>query len=371
MRIVPSSNALQTLERASRATYRRRMLPRIAFSRIVVALAAGALLPASASAAPLTETEPNETVVTANGPIPADGWISTRNTSNDRDYSWVNLRPQQQVTLSMTSLGGCGNVGAEVQATDALGREHLDASIGSYAWTTPDLPVRLDIRAFDSFVGCVRLFKVSPASAILDGPLPAPPPRGVQIGLPATVTVGSQATFTLAGAAYLGDKVGFKLMPASSGPCATSRSYPASLGDAPTDETWSGALLPGAFTIPVSRTPLKTGTYVACAWVLSSDDSLPDLVASAGVAVKGKPGVSAKILNGSVPLGQRVLVSVANTSSRVLVTFTRNGRRVKTANVRPRAGVASISTSRLKRKTYRVSVWLNGKRLTTALVTVV
>lgn len=140
---------------------------------------------ATSFAAPVQESEPNETSFTANGPLLGDGILLTKNTSNDVDVVFAYLLPQQQVTISLRSLNYCSYNSyneVRIRATDAQGRVHLESmrlgakfesdEYGDYTWTTPSVPVRLEMTAGpDVSVGCDLHFHVSPALAQFPGPL--------------------------------------------------------------------------------------------------------------------------------------------------------------------------------------------------------
>lgn len=252
---------------------------------VVVMVLITALAPAIAAGAPLNEMEPNDTPATANGPIPADGFVATADTTNDYDYAWLNLNATKQVTLSLTSSPNtCGSNGGYVyvRATDALGRTRLarrSLSTGSeYAWTTPDDPVRLDVEGVYGPNGCKVLFKVAPATGILDGPLPAPPPRTLSLVTPADPTDGVAATATMTGDAFTGDKASVSLAAATGGACPTAPSY-SSLSSV-------GALLKGPFSLAQTVTPASSGNFLLCGWLVSPDSDTPPLGTSRPLVVR-------------------------------------------------------------------------------------
>lgn len=75
---------------------------------LVVFLAIAIVVPAVALAAPLTETEPNDTPLEANGPFGPDGFLSTIDVSGDVDDVIFRLEGERQVTLTLAAEAGCG-----------------------------------------------------------------------------------------------------------------------------------------------------------------------------------------------------------------------------------------------------------------------
>ncbi len=224
-------------------------------------------------------------------------------------------------------------------------------------------------------VGCTVLFKVAPASAILDGPLPSPPARTIQVGLPTTAVRGTATQVTLSGSAYQGDKIGYRLIRADEGPCPSSSTYPSASQPARSTDTWSDALLTGTYSTPFPITlPKETGNYIVCAWLQNTDDSgLTPIAANAGLAVTDPPpppSPKATITTLTLTRGNAFQASVENVTGKVMVTFSRGGKRRKTATVTVRNNQITVTTKSLKRGTYRVGIWTGTTRLAAASVTI-
>lgn len=148
------------------------------------------VVPATVLAAPLTEVEPNDNLPSANGPIPADGFLATRATPDDHDDFILRLQGQRQVTLTLTRVSGCNElVNLNPTTFDLTARDGTEVihfsnmsgkpPISTDRWTTPRDATEYigDISGDGWWEGhqCQVLVQVTPADAVITGPLPAPP----------------------------------------------------------------------------------------------------------------------------------------------------------------------------------------------------
>lgn len=230
----------------------------------VVTLAAALILGATcptAMAAPLNETEPNEDVLTANGPIPPDGWVFTKNTTNDEDVAYIHLAGRQQITLSVQALSSC-TAGATVvddEGTKIFGR-FAGTSPSTTTYTTPRDAARYTVRESSSSTGCPALFKVTPPTAVINGPLPALDyGRTLAVTAPTELDEGQSATISVSGTAAYRDQLAVELRKSGcdGGPTApSSSSSSSSLGAELPGGAFAqtqGATAPG--DAPPSRAP--------------------------------------------------------------------------------------------------------------------
>lgn len=325
-----------------------------------VALLAVAACAGSASSAPLNETEPNESVVAANGPFPADGFVQTVSTTNDKDFAYGFLQAQQQVTFSLTKLAGSCN-STHITATDWIGRKWLDDKYlgddNSFAWTTPPVPVRVDVGDFFGNVGCQMLFKVSPGTVVFAGPLPALPPRSIAVADGTVFVAGGKNKVTLVGSAWEDDKATARLQSTSSGQCS---------GSAPNDasdyaERWTPSLTTAPFNAAVTVETSTPGTYYLCSWLANPSSDIGDLLGSKRVNVIRRG--TARLESTTVKRGKRFKARIRYVGGFVEFNFSRNGALVKKINGRVRKGWASVPTSKLPAATYKLSIYGNGVRI--------
>ena len=189
-------------------------------SPLVTALACITLAivaPATASAAPMVEVEPNDSALHASGPFGPDGWTSTINVSDDIDYVLFRLQGRRQVSLSFSGLNNqCGvtllNGSDFLQVTDADGQRIASISAGSNATTTSTWTTPRDATEYLGWivggVGCQSLLTVAPADALITRPLPAPSfNRTLNVTTVGPVGQSSQVPITAAGTAADEDRV--------------------------------------------------------------------------------------------------------------------------------------------------------------------
>ncbi len=282
--------------------------------------------------------------------------------------------------------------GVNLTATDGYRRVLLDkhtvysgtGGAGPFTWTTPDLPVRVLVDAVVTQhygQGCSVLFKVTPASAIINGPLPDPPVRTMQIAAPNGPVAGTASQISISGTAYLGDQVGYELKSTEYRPCP-ARQTPNDFAFG-SNITWSPPLLTGAYNQPFPLTLPKTpGTYTVCAWLANTDPKLSTAAANTGITITSSapsptptptpapPHPTATITTLSLKRGAKLRANVANATDKLTVTFSRGGNRRKTATVTPRGGQLAVSTRGLARGSYRVGIWDDGALLTASAVRV-
>jgi hypothetical protein len=156
-----------------------------------------------AAAAPVPETEPNDTIFQTGPPITPDGVSGTLSTANDEDIFLVRLRPQRQVEVNyaVTNPGTCGDNGyvhysflyPNGSTTNASGDSYEgvgevgDSGIDTYTITTPgvvgDPSQPFFLRFFTEGgygAGCAYQFTITglngaPTDAIDGSPPPAYP----------------------------------------------------------------------------------------------------------------------------------------------------------------------------------------------------
>lgn len=353
--------------------------PRLGSSAcIAVAFAALALLTvasATASAAPMTEVEPNESSVAANGPIPADGFLSTISTTNDSDYAFINLKAQQQVTISLTGqTTQCSVSRTDLSATDWLGRVRMGHSLssyelnkGTYLWTTPEVPVRLNVGDFYSNVGCRTLFKVEPATAILNEALPAIPPRTLSVAAPNAIVASLTSNVVVSGDAFDADKAKATLEPLSVGTCPAAGDYPSDSDSTAT--SWTAALPTGPFTASLPVSAVSPGNYLVCAWMVNPASEITTIVTSQRVNVV--PRGRAILVKKTVRRGERLRARIKNVKGFVEFRFTRKGKQVANIRARVYRGKAAVSTRKLPTGTFRLKIYGGDQKLVTTTIRVV
>jgi hypothetical protein len=258
-----------------------------AWSRAVLAVSALAVLaPAVATAAPLSETEPNDDALHANGPFGPDGWTQTINVGDDVDYVLFRLQGQRQVSLTSTGLTSC-NYGynyfvfasADGRLTSSSG---IDATPRTVTWTTPRDATEY-VGHVSAIMGCSGLIKITPADALITGPLPAPSyPRSLAVAAPAQVEQAVPVPVTATGVAADDDEVQAQWR---TGGC------PAAPDASSGGRIVSGAALAaGAFNVTLATTsPSTAGTATLCTWLVDTLGKLDPLLRQQTVVVTAPP----------------------------------------------------------------------------------
>lgn len=264
---------------------RRRITPALALTTAVMF----GVVSGAAMAAPLNETEPNEDVLTANGPIPPDGWVFTRNTTNDEDVAYIHLAGRQQVTFSVQALSSCGGAGVSVVDEDGsqVFKDSTGTSPSTRTYTTPRDAARYTVRSgsFVTGAGCSGLFKVMPSTAVINGPLPPLDyGRSLSVTAPAEVDEGQTVTTSVSGTAAYRDQLAVEIRSGcGSGPTSPSSSSSSS-------QSALGVELPGgAFAQTRSATAPGDGPAVACAWLVDALKKLPNIVGQQPIMVRTPP----------------------------------------------------------------------------------
>lgn len=259
----------------------------------VLAAALGFLLvavaaPAVAQAAPLMETEPNNTPLQANGPFGPEGFVSTINVSDDVDFVIFRLGGERQVSATFSALSGCNSSGNYVYAniTDSAGHNiaSLAASFSStrtQTWTTPRDATEYRVR-LAGLMGCQTLLTVGPADALITGPLPAPAfNRTLTVSAPTQVGQGVAVPVTATGSAAEEDRVAALW---TTGGCPVTP-----------DENASGIVLgnllaTGPYTVTLTTTsPQAAGTATLCTWLYDTLGVLDPLLRQQNVVVGPLP----------------------------------------------------------------------------------
>lgn len=157
-------------------------------------------LPAGSSAAPTSESEPNDNLLQINGPINPEGVVGTLATGSDHDLFIVRLRPQRQVRLrfqvtnsNVCSLGTFGGrvyydlalpsgaylASGTMQFDDETTEESFVTTPGVFGGPTETLYLTFYAEREET-AGCSYQFTVTapdggPTDAVDDAPLPSLP----------------------------------------------------------------------------------------------------------------------------------------------------------------------------------------------------
>ena len=242
-------------------------------------IASGA--PATANAAEmLMESEPNDTVLEADGPIPAAGYLATRSTSNDVDKFILRLQPQRQVTLTMQRVSGCyRSTSFYLTRSDAYEQVSFFGwtdGVTTESWTTPVVATEYIGQLgsdFSTGYPCTVSVVVSPADAVIEGPLPARPARDATIA-PVDAVADKDFTATVTGNAYSGDKL------------TTWSTTSPSCSSTPSDAVET--LVPaGPFSVPVTVPGESAGVVNVCSALRNPNYTLiPSIVVTRPVAIR-------------------------------------------------------------------------------------
>jgi hypothetical protein len=242
----------------------------------------------------MTESEPNDTSPEADGPIPAAGYTATRATPDDHDKFILRLQPQRQVTITMNRVSGCRYSVNSNPTVFTLTRSdgkrqqsfsNWSSEVHTDSWTTPAVAVEYigDIYGDYWWEGnqCTVSVVVTPADAVIEGPLPARPARDAAVA-PVDIAEGKEFSTSITGHAYTGD---------------TLRTWFTTAGDACTSTTagTKTAVPAGPFTVPVTMKAEEAGYATICAVLTNTESGLiQDMVAPVPVAVRGVRPVSMK-----------------------------------------------------------------------------
>lgn len=186
--------------------------PRVRACALVLWGGLAMLTPATASAAPLTETEPNNNALQANGPFGPGGWTQTINVSDDVDYVRFRLHGRRQVGLTTTRLSssGCGvNGGFTFSRIDGNFSRSLGIGFtpSTTTWTTPRDATEYVGRVTGS-TGCSSLITVTPSDALIPGEMPPlTGTRTLAVVAPAQVGQDVPVSVTASGMAVDDDQV--------------------------------------------------------------------------------------------------------------------------------------------------------------------
>ena len=131
-----------------------------------------------------SEAEPNNDIISPNGPISSVPYTGTLESEQDDDWFWLQLAGDQQVTISAAFFGGdCSFPDAEITLRDYYGKEiaslgpsEYEGELSTYHYTTPPQSSTFYIEAEGNVdhKGCRYEFQVSPPSAF--APAPVKPP---------------------------------------------------------------------------------------------------------------------------------------------------------------------------------------------------
>lgn len=237
------------------------------------------LAPATVSAAPLTETEPNNSSLAANGPFGPDGFTSTINVSDDVDYVIFRLQGRRQVGLQFTNVlgGSCGVLSVSVSGAGFFGL----STGSSKTWTTPRDATEYLVRISSGTTGCQTLVKATPADALITGPLPPLTyNRTLAVTVPAQVDHEVQVPITAAGIAADEDQVAVQW---TTGGCPAAPPGANSVALGP-------VLASGPYNVTVTTTsPDTSGAATLCTWLYDRLGKLEPLLRQQTVTVVPPP----------------------------------------------------------------------------------
>ncbi len=314
----------------------------------------------------LVESEPNDTVLEADGPVPGSGFLSTRSTSNDHDRFVLRLQPQRQVTLTLTRISGCrASTDFGLDRTDgyeeiSLGNQFRE--VYTKSWTTPVVPVEYigDLYGdYDSPTNqCTTSVVVSPADAVIEGPLPARAPRNAAVG-PVDAVDGKDFTVTVTGNAYAGD---------------TLYSWTSSSATTCGDIDYADVETPvpaGPYSVPVTLPGVDAGTVTVCSVLHQAASTLiPDAVGTSRVAVRAPNPMSIETRKvrlspkgkGKLPL--KCQLPSGEVCAAALTVTTTSGRAVATVSATVAAGETRRATLKVSKKVARKVAKAGVLRLT-------
>jgi hypothetical protein len=269
----------------------------ISISFVLSLVAIGLTSTVTAMAAPLTETEPNDSSLSANGPIPPEGFLATRATPDDHDDFILRLQGERQITLTVTQITGCDqNTNLNPTSFSLTARDGTtvinftnfsgEGGVDSHSWTTPRDATEYvgDISGDGWWQGhqCQVLVQVTPADAIITGPLPAPAfTRTLTVSAPSQVGQDVAVPVTATGSAAEDDRVAALW---TTGGCSAAP-------PAGTDGLVLGDLLATApYTVTLATTsPSTTGTATLCTWLYDTLGKLQPLLRQQTVTVTPPP----------------------------------------------------------------------------------
>ena len=246
------------------------------------------LAPATVSAAPIPETEPNNSSLAANGPFGPDGFTSTINVSDDVDYVIFRLQGRRQITMAFGSVTGCGAnvVMASLRVTNADGAYVAGASVANNntdtdSWTTPRDATEY-IARIDGRMGCQTLLKLAPADSLITGPLPTPSfTRTLSASNPGSVGQAVTVPITATGAAADEDRVAVLW---------TIGGCPAAPDLATRGIVLGATLATGPYSVTLNTTsPSVPGTATLCTWLYDTLGKLEPLLRQQAVTVVAPP----------------------------------------------------------------------------------
>lgn len=245
-----------------------------------------ALIPSSAFADPLSEVEPNNSSLSANGPFGADGFTSTVNVSDDVDFVRFRLQGRRQITMTFASVTGCGaNVTmAGVLIRDTDGRNVAGATVSNNntrtdTWTTPRDATEY-LGQIDGRAGCQTLLTIAPADALITGPLPTPSfNRTLSATNPGPVGPGAKVLITASGSAADEDRVAALW---------TTGGCPAAPDENARGLVLGDKLATGSYSVTLATTsPSSAGTATLCTWLYDTLGKLEPLVRQQSIVVAG------------------------------------------------------------------------------------
>lgn len=241
----------------------------------------------------MSETELNNSVLYANGPVPADGFLTKKDTSDDIDFFKVNFKGKRQVSATAVGVDKtCG--GFELTRADGDWSRRFDSFFGKPdvdTWTTPRDDTEYigrTITNLNSFpVGCQSLISFAPADAVVVTPITLPDyGRTLDLQAPGSLPLEQPFSFTATGRAADDDQVVAWLV---DGGCGASPSTTTDPGSA--YRTAGPALAFGTFTqsLTISAAPSTYAQRQLCVWLVDGLNKLATLQRQATVQFGDPP----------------------------------------------------------------------------------
>lgn len=341
---------------------------------MVLALIFGCV--ASASAAPTADTEPNDNIFQANGPVSTEGVTGSLASSDDADYFKLRLRPQRQVRFNYFS-NNCGWL-VDFEIRDLGGTTIASEDTNSSSTDTLTTPGVFGGATVDTWLivdgagpGCTYQFTVTnttggPTDAIDPGagptlpivPTSEPNDMATQAFGPLTANVVYSGKFETSNDEdwlYVplrsGFNVTYSLSAAGGSADATMRS---------SDGRTSLSYVSVSNGSTDSRSTMTAGSTVHYFSIEGQTDAEWRLQIGPAEAI-GAPVASARIAKRKLRRGKSIRVLVSNSSSTSLrFKLKRGTKTVRSGRRSIVGGLATISTRKLRRGNYRLEYTIPG-----------
>jgi len=235
----------------------------------------------------MVEVEPNNSALSANGPIPPDGFTSTLNVSDDVDFFVLRLQGRRQVSLTFSAISGCTTsltnpIYAQLTLNDSDGNRIVEGNVAgtqtqTRTWTTPRDATEY-VGQIRGLTGCQTLVKMAPVDALITGPLPAPSyPRTLSVTAIARVAQEAKVPVTATGVAADEDRVAVLW---------TTGGCPAAPDETASGLTPGATLAAGLYNVTLQTTsPDRAGPATLCTWLNDTLGKLQPLLRQQTVQV--------------------------------------------------------------------------------------